>query len=84
MENSPSIKKPINMTQQRANNLVFNQKNVTNVKRILNQRNNLESKANKLNSSFIVSDSMQSNEDKNTKFDLQPNQFSAITKVLNC
>ena len=82
MENGPSIKKPINMTQ-RVNNLVFNQKNVTNVKRILNQRNNLESKANKLNSSFIVSDSMQSNEDKNTKFDLQPNQFSAITKVLN-
>lgn len=90
-QSSPSLH--YNGTAAHRNSFVLSQKNATNVKRVLNSRNpNLESKNNRLNSSFIVSDpitilqpSAQSAEDKNlnSTFELpsSSHQFSTITKV---
>lgn len=93
--NSPSLQ--YNGTSAHRNSFVLSQKAATNVKRVLNGRSaNLESKNNRLNSSFIVSDPItivppsqqqqqQSSENRNlnSTFELpgSSHQFSTITKV---
>ena len=93
-QSSPSLH--YNGTAAHRNSFVLSQKNATNVKRVLNSRNpSLESKNNRLNSSFIVSDPVtilqpsqqqQAADEKcmNNTFELpsSSHQFSTITKVV--
>lgn len=78
MENFNSTIKKEKLTPNR-NSLLLGPKSVTNVKRPLNN-GNLESKNNRLNASFIVSDASMDDKNTNNTFVL-PNQFSTITKV---